>query len=397
MAETLDDGAFWLPSNFLTDDDLLIDKENINRDSISAGFGQNSLRFSRFGSSLPLHSRVSSAVTEAGQEEFLVKLARQLAQSSLQENQKFNPSHTFTRDNAPEKLWVLSTSPQSTLSGIGGWPSRSGDVSCKVPSRVPSPSEAQHDARDLINAAAGKVARLQFNTHAQTNQQNMALFGAPGKSSSLVPKCPNISSSAWGRCKVPNTMTHPPTVEKGALHSNQTAVSYNFPRASQALQLGQARHEIKQQGHIEICGRQGREGWHCQHCLQQKMRTRCGGGHGAAVGGALGLPQSAWPLLEIQHHHHQRAQSSGGSSMIGGFLGTSGARRQRQSTGTGVFLPRRFEAPEPRKKPAVLLPARVVQALHLNLEELDVHPQPTFVPDHDALMARRSAIWAPQS
>nr|DAD17881.1 TPA_asm: hypothetical protein HUJ06_019344 [Nelumbo nucifera] len=54
------------------------------------------------------------------------------------------------------------------------------------------------------------------------------------------------------------------------------------------------------------------------------------------------------------------------------FLGGSGTRRE--CCGTGVFLPRRIGSPaESRKKPAcstVLLPARVVQALNLNFDDM---------------------------
>ncbi|XP_072954337.1 uncharacterized protein [Typha angustifolia] len=103
----------------------------------------------------------------------------------------------------------------------------------------------------------------------------------------------------------------------------------------------------------------------------------------------LGLSQSAWPPLQKP----QQTQPSSGMRAV--FL--SGAGAKRESAGTGVFLPRRTGTPtEPRKKPTcstVLLPARVVQTLNLNLEELGAQPRYPggFVLDHDALMGRRSA------
>ncbi|GMH26808.1 hypothetical protein Nepgr_028651 [Nepenthes gracilis] len=377
MAETLDDGAFWLPSHFLTDDDYLIDKENITRDSVGAGFRPNSLGVSMVGPSSALDSPVSSTEAERDQDEFLAELTRKLAQSALQETHKFGPSETFSRENASEKSWLLATSPQSTLAGFGSWSNRSGNGSPNGPLLLPSPpatpSEAHHDASELLFAAAGQVARLKMNAQAQMIQQNNGLLGARANTSQ-VPKNPNISG----------------------LYSRPT-ISYNIP------QINQFERELKHHDNT-IWGRHEREVWHCHQQLQS--RGRCGVGGGDCYrGGALGLPQSAWPPLPVQHqqqqqHYHQVAQPQQGrdSAMRAVFLGGPGLKRQ--STGTGVFLPRGFATPERRKKPAcstVLLPARVVHALNLDLAEMNAHPQPAFVPDCDAFMGRRrNAIWAQQ-
>ncbi|THG06968.1 hypothetical protein TEA_022883 [Camellia sinensis var. sinensis] len=77
----------------------------------------------------------------------------------------------------------------------------------------------------------------------------------------------------------------------------------------------------------------------------------------------LGMPQSAWPPLQVQHKNHQAQPSQHGSSgMRVVFLGGSGVKRE--CAGTGVFLPRRYgnNTSEPRKKTGcstALLPARV--------------------------------------
>ncbi|GLJ55672.1 hypothetical protein SUGI_1195790 [Cryptomeria japonica] len=69
----------------------------------------------------------------------------------------------------------------------------------------------------------------------------------------------------------------------------------------------------------------------------------------------------------------------GGSGMRAVFLGSNGPGRE--SGGTGFFLPRRMDnkgsAAKPQPKPAcstVLLPARIVQALNLNVEDLRSNP-----------------------
>lgn len=82
------------------------------------------------------------------------------------------------------------------------------------------------------------------------------------------------------------------------------------------------------------------------------------------------------------------------------FLTPSGPKRERN--GTGVFLPRPAGAPaEPKKKTGcstVLVPARVVQALNLNLDDLGAQPRYPggFVLDHEALISRSNAMLASQ-
>ncbi|XP_073148955.1 uncharacterized protein [Henckelia pumila] len=84
----------------------------------------------------------------------------------------------------------------------------------------------------------------------------------------------------------------------------------------------------------------------------------------------------------IQRRRHQPDRAAvvavGGAGMQAIFLGSN-----QKSTGTGVFLPRRYGIDSKfSKKPAVLspvlLPSRVVHALNLNVHELGqkMKPQP---------------------
>ncbi|GMH04243.1 hypothetical protein Nepgr_006082 [Nepenthes gracilis] len=373
MAEAIDDCAFWLPSHFLTDDDFLTDKQNFTRDSVKSSFRPDSLHLPMFGSSSALYSPGFSSETETDQDVLLAELTRKLAQTALQETRKLSISQTFSGYKAPEKSWVLGTSPQSTLAGVASWPKRSGSGSPNGPSQVPS--EVQQDAWELIYAAAGQVARLKMNEQAQMNLQNRGSLQTP-RNPSLVPKIPNVSG----------------------LYYNQSA-SYNLPDANQYGKVG---HQVKQQSDT-ISVRQGREGWHCQRPMQS--RWGCGGGcHSCGGGTALGLPQSAWPPLRVteqQLHHRQVSQHQSGrdSAMRAVLLGASGPGLKRQSTGTGVFLPRRFGTTEPRKKPAcstVLLPARVAKALNMDLEEINPHHETASVAEHDLLTGGRNATCAEQ-
>lgn len=100
-SRSLDDAAFWLPSQFLTDDDVLIDKENFHKNgaisTTAARFNgfptEFPYEFDSFGSnsalSSPVESVVSSTETESSDEEdFFAGLTRRFAQSNLRETQK---------------------------------------------------------------------------------------------------------------------------------------------------------------------------------------------------------------------------------------------------------------------------------------------------------------------
>lgn len=117
MAEVLDDGEFWLPPQFLTDDDLFVDKNEAKNSPRSgkdgyglefdgskslfpyefpSGFG--SFRFSSDVSS-PVESLVGSTETESDEEDFLSGLTRQMAQSTLEDYIRRNDS-AFAAENS---------------------------------------------------------------------------------------------------------------------------------------------------------------------------------------------------------------------------------------------------------------------------------------------------------
>ena len=93
MAESLDDGEFWLPAQFLTDDDILMDKGNLkntsNKEGVTTGFGFSSHGFDLFGPpsdlSSPVESVIGSTETESDEEDYLSGLTRQIAHTALQE------------------------------------------------------------------------------------------------------------------------------------------------------------------------------------------------------------------------------------------------------------------------------------------------------------------------
>ncbi|CAK9151422.1 unnamed protein product [Ilex paraguariensis] len=396
MAQELDDGEFWLPPQFLTEDELLMDFKNISKSTKKTEgdkcFGRENDIGAYFpydfptglGSfwtnselSSPVESVVGSTETESDEDEYLTGLTRKLDQSTLEDDLwKAEPFMAYEKS----KSWALSGSPQSTLcSALGGCgckqDSSRGSPNC--PSQVSSPPAMGRNeaAWDLLHAAAGEVAKMRMVEEGNGFYQNRGIFVPPRKPSPIL-KNPN-----------PSGLDH----SNLGFHSNQS-IYYQQLQAAQFMQL-KRQQMMKQQGGMGIWGQQPK--------YQQKQspqivqnRERNGGGR------TLGLSMSAWPTLQ----QSQQQNTQPGSGMRAVFLGNPGAKRE--CAGTGVFLPRRAGIPtETRKKPVcstVLLPDRVVQALNLNLDSMDaqVQLQPphggTSTLDYDASSKYRNNLLLAQ-
>ncbi|KAL3623106.1 hypothetical protein CASFOL_031922 [Castilleja foliolosa] len=138
MAQEMDDLEFLLPSELLTDDDLLTD--------FGCGFGNLSS-----DPSSPVESITGSTVTGSDEDEFVSELTRKLTHSTL--------SDSGSSFDYATKGVKLSGSPQSTLCGykLGFRGSPNSD------SRVCSPPEAKDALSwDLLYAAAEEVARMRL-------------------------------------------------------------------------------------------------------------------------------------------------------------------------------------------------------------------------------------------
>ncbi|XP_007009141.2 PREDICTED: uncharacterized protein LOC18585980 [Theobroma cacao] len=387
MAEQLDDAEFWLPAKFLTDDDIVMEKENLKNKNggnntelliPSHGFPTEfPYEFDSFDSSSALSSPVESVVgsteTESGDEdEFLAGLTRRLAHST---SQKFTVP-VLSLDKT-EKSGVLASSPQSTLSGLGSW-STSSNGSPNGPSQVPSPPTtpfgAQNDTWDLIYAAAGQVARLKMSNEA-----------------------PKYTSFNYGR-GLPKAQSHAVMRNSSSGLYPSQGLSYNLAQTNQYH--GRQEQVLKPQCGAVMARQVKASNWQAQLQQQQQQHIQSRARNNNVVGvRPLGLPQSSWPPLQVQSQQQQQPQHNSGSGMRAMFLSGSGSVK-RECAGTGVFLPRRYgNPPEPRKKSGcstVLLPAKVVQALNLNFDDTNGHVQPhinpSFASNYDALLARRNAL-----
>ncbi|XVF08191.1 hypothetical protein REPUB_Repub06bG0204900 [Reevesia pubescens] len=373
MAEVLDDGEFWLPPQFLTDDDFFMDGSKAKNNTKKDGFGleidcSKSLfpyefpsGFGSFGFSSDLSSPVESVVgsteTESDEEDYLAGLSRQMAHSTLEDDFR-RMDQAFTSENS--KGWVLSSSPQSTLCALKsscGCKQGSSRGSPNCQSRVSSPPGTW----DLLYAAAGEVARMRMNEESYGGINNRGLLGTPARKPS-----PNLDVSGF----------YPP----------HQSLSHQKLQATQFQQLKQ--HQLLKQQNASVWGGPKQQHHH-HHVVQSRGRNNISNR-------PLGLSPSAWPPLQQQQ---QQSQLQNGSGMRAVLLGNPTGKRK--CAGTGVFLPRRVGTPaESRKKPAcstVLLPASVVQALNLNLDEIGAQPQQlhprfntSFTADSDLALRLRS-------
>ncbi|KAM3340725.1 putative protein isoform X1 [Capsicum galapagoense] len=338
MEKDLDDCEFWLPPQFLTDDDLLMDFKKTHhyvseaKNDFQSEFAYG---FNPFGPhsdlSSPVESVVGSAENESDEDDFVT---RKMGFCTLQDN---------------TKGLRLSGSPQSTLCGCKQGSSR-GSPNCLSQASSPPPMNRPDVSLDLLYAAAGEVARIRMMEESAGlyHSKGGGIWSAPPRKTSPVPVGPKN-----------------PKPNLGHFSTNQAQLSY------QQLQVAQFQR-LKQQQMIKQ-GQGGYRQFSLNQSHQQMLENRARNG----VKGALNLPNSAWPTLQ-QSTQQQHQQPHHGSGMRAVFLGNPGGPK-RECAGTGVFLPRRVGTQtESRKKPGcpVILPDRVVQALNLNLEAMDAAARP---------------------
>lgn len=147
MAETAEAAGFWLPSEFF--DDFQVEKENLDKNNTT----ESDSEFC-FPTEFPYDFGTKS-------DELL-----EVYKNFFSFNFLFFCSIFFNGSPFSQKRWLMSTSPQSTLSHMSSWNGRSAGGSTNgSPNGFPSPpTTPKNDAvGDLIYLAAGQVARLKLH------------------------------------------------------------------------------------------------------------------------------------------------------------------------------------------------------------------------------------------
>ncbi|KAK8651171.1 hypothetical protein V6N13_140783 [Hibiscus sabdariffa] len=307
MAGVLDDGEFWLLPRLLADDDLFVDKGEVNDTP------PNDLFPYELPSDLssPVESVVGSTETDSDEEDYLVGLTRQMARYTLEDDFGGNDTTAFASKNSK------SSSPESTLCAF-----RSSHGSSNCQSRVSS----SPGTWALLFSAAEEAATVRMKKEAHGGFNNKGLIGRPAKKPS-----PNQPPSG----------SYP--------HQSLSLKATQFQQVKQS-QL------MRQQHNPQVW--RGKKQQHQQHVALQNSANRPSGL----------FPSACTPL-------QQQPKPKKGSGMGAVFLDNPTGKRE--CVGTGVFLPRRVGTAETRKKQArstILLPVRVVQALNLNLVEINAQP-----------------------
>ncbi|KAJ9160232.1 hypothetical protein P3X46_025653 [Hevea brasiliensis] len=404
MAVFLQDVESWLPTEFLSEKELLMDKENFNNNGLSSEFKPGfsfptefPYEFESFGSSASLSSPDESVVgsieTESiDEDDFLAGLTRRLTQQLT----------------VKPETWVITGSPESTLSGIGSWSFSSNGSPNGVLSPPTTPFRTKNDTWDLIYAAAGQVARLKMSNEGNKyhNHQERGLLGpvrSQNPGTTLKNQNPGLySSQSFSHSVSQMNQYHSPVRQEQQLKPRcpsvwgrqQVKVEWQAQPQTQLQQHHpQPQIQTQSQSHYQ----------HQQQQIQSRGRSLVGYENGRCMR-PLGLPQSAWPPLQVQSNQNDQPQQHSSTGMRAVFLGGSGVKRE--CAGTGVFLPRRYgNPPDSKKKSAcstVLLPAKVVHALNLSFEDMNMNGQVqprikcSFASDYDVLMARRNALLAQQ-
>ncbi|CAH2064187.1 unnamed protein product [Thlaspi arvense] len=311
----IDDAEFWLPPEFLTDEDFLVEKEN-------NGGGIDKSNKDRHG--FGLKSGFGSAVKPTGDEEnFLAGLTKQMVQSTVEDDFSggFCGHPAFSSEN-DTKAWGTTRSRQSTLCGAGiGCNCQNQRLNQNCQTRVSS----QAAAWDLYCAAAEELARMNINdeSYGYNNRSGRGLLDLPRK--------------------------HPLSAAKnpGSGFYNHQSLRYQNLQAIHFQQL-------KQQQLMK----------HHRQLMQSRANSN-------KNGGSVDLSSSAW-----SHHPQRRDGSVMRAVFLGDHTGKRGStgtgvflpRRVNHTP------PATAETREKSTLSTVLVPARVAQVLNLNLDESVVKP-----------------------
>ncbi|XP_047311122.1 uncharacterized protein LOC124914574 isoform X2 [Impatiens glandulifera] len=323
MSKVTDNGEFWLPNDFLNDEDIRMTGSKLKRD-IYGSTQHFPTAFDSFRNS-PFESLFSSTETESDEEESLEWLNRKISSSSLQDDLWAFRHENIKKRDCMEKL---------SRSGFSGIPK------CAAPVAPPPLVDRSDAAWDILYEAAKDLARMRLLEEAHGLYENRGLRNHGHGFNTL-----KRQNSDFGA---------------GFNEYKQLQLAQMQQHQQMMKQQQQQQHQQQENG---IWGRNDKTGgvYPNNHQTRQVIQNR------------MPIPDRNNPVLHQIKPNQPLPQS--GSGMRAVFLGGNTGPK-RECAGTGVFLPRQAGSPaDTRKKPGcstVLLPDRVVQALNLNLEAMEM-------------------------
>ncbi|CAH9091184.1 unnamed protein product [Cuscuta epithymum] len=350
---------FRLRPELLTDDDVLINpyffEKPVDR-TVPRPNPVLSSEYSHGRSFSSLESSLSSFDNESDEDDFLSRLTSLLRRASIEEANK------SVHARNPLESWVISGSPQSTLPPVGNWTGRStgsSNSSPNGPSQVSSPTaippSVENDPWDLLFREAAQLSRVK---------------------------------STAGESYFSNNRSFPDQSLISGAHVNPF-------------------HQIRGFGMMQpqcpqMWGQKVIDGFLGGRQLPQNRAVRVGFGCGPVVENgkcatAVPAQTAAWHSLPPQ----QQTQF-GGSGTGAAFAGGSLVGLKRECAGTGVFIPRRYDAntnakltADPRKIAAKVdngVKKSLVEGYNgISRPQLRSSSSSIPISDYDLLIARKNA------
>eukprot|EP00252_Welwitschia_mirabilis_P021189 TRINITY_DN5358_c0_g1_i1.p1 TRINITY_DN5358_c0_g1~~TRINITY_DN5358_c0_g1_i1.p1 ORF type:complete len:415 (-),score=47.21 TRINITY_DN5358_c0_g1_i1:461-1705(-) len=334
----LHSGDLWVPSQFAGGE---------KRDKMMDNFsGLECRQFHSGVQRLPSEATQGMLPESVEEEDYMAVLAERVACTMLLDEDDdenfqhdsfyfpYDPRSTGSLKDGTHFEYQVAGSPKSPLKQVGF---------NGISHAIHSPS--LRNSRGLQDIARLSSVRSTFGLHQQPNQPTRALV----REESHRPIVSTALNIPWNKNFGTRKEAFPASSLESSFAAEQNSWSTRLRPDERKIHF-QVPQQFQQpsKGHPE---RQGRLG-----VQAQQVRGRQGYGK---------PPHRFGPTC-------RPAQVNGGTGMRAVFLGTNVPGRE--SGGTGVFLPRRLDnAYSTKQKPAcstVLLPARIVQALNLNVGNL---------------------------
>ncbi|RAL36947.1 hypothetical protein DM860_003869 [Cuscuta australis] len=355
---------FWLPPEFLSDEDLLMDPYAFEKPLSRTLPRSNLLSPSAFphGRSFsPVPSSVFSGVEES-EEELLSWLTSRFRRTALDE--EGNKSLCIPRHS--EKGGVISGSPQSTLAMVGSWTGRRTGSSNGSPF---GPSQASSPTTPPLCVENDDLWALIFRDAVQARR-------ARSTPDALFSDHPSIPPANLVKNSISGAHVNP-FHQLRALRMMQQQCSEMWGQKIDGGYLG---------GRDVFGNRGNRVGFGIDPFVET-------GNSGIPVPGQT----AAWPALPPQ-----RPSQYGRSDMIAAFPGGYGAGLKRECAGTGVFIPRRYESNNNVKTSADLRKptSKISNGVNKRSDgcynggsRAQIHPSPGgfSISDYEILIARSNA------